>query len=104
MTLAPMHLMFQVSIDFCDHFSANMFGESMFTYSCACLAEVAANAMSKLHSQNCGSYWKLEVSIGVPRLESNYVSICKFQPVYFVMAIFGEAFIMIGESFAKHNL
>jgi hypothetical protein len=39
--------------------------------------KVTVNAESKLQSQNCKSYWNLEVSARVPRLESSYVLICK---------------------------
>ena len=60
----------------------------MFAYSCACQAEVAVSVESKLQSQNCTSYWTLEVSTRVPRLESIYVSICKLQPLYFVIGRF----------------
>ena len=35
-------------------------------------------------SRNCMNYWNLEVSARVPRLESSYFSICKFQPLYFM--------------------
>ena len=44
----------------------------MFSCSCARQAEVAVNGESKLQSQNCRSYWNLEVFARVPRLESNY--------------------------------
>ena len=88
MTLASMHPMFQVSIDFCDHSSPSIFGKSTVTYSCACQAKVAVGAESKLHNRNCRSYWNLEVSTRVPRLESSDVSICKLQPLYFVTCCF----------------
>ena len=38
----------------------------------------------KFWSQNCRSYWNLEVYARMPRLESNYVAIYKLQPFYFV--------------------
>ena len=57
------------------------FGKSTFTCSCACQAEVAVSAKSKLQSPNCRNYQNMEVSARVPRLESNYVS-CKLQPLY----------------------
>jgi hypothetical protein len=47
-----------------------------------------SQAESKLLSRNCRSYWNLEVSARVPRLESSYVYICKLQPVYFVKGNF----------------
>ena len=53
MTLAPMHPMFQVSIDSCDHSSPNLFGKSTLTWTSTCQAEVAIRAASKLQSQNC---------------------------------------------------
>ena len=62
----------------------------MFTYSCACQAKVVVGAESKLLSRNCRSYWILEVSTRVPRLESSYVSIYKLQPLYFVTCSFGR--------------
>ena len=60
-----------------------MFEKSTFLYSCVCQAEVVVSAESKLQSQNCRSYWNLEVYARVPRLESNYVSICKLQQLIF---------------------
>ena len=63
-----------------------LFGKSTFTSNCACQAEVAS-----LQSRNCKSYWNLEVSTRVPRLESRYVSIYKLQPLYFVRSIFGRS-------------
>jgi hypothetical protein len=65
-----------------------LFGKSTFTYRCACQAEVAVSAESKLQSRNCRSYWNLKVSARGPRLESNYVSTCKLQPLYFVIGSF----------------
>ena len=58
-----------------------VFGKSMFTYSGACQAKVALSVESKLHNRNCRSYWNLEVFARVPRLEANYVSIYKLQPL-----------------------
>ena len=65
-----------------------MFGNSTFTYRSACQAEVALNAQLKLQSRNYKSYWNLEVSARVPRLESNYVLFFKLQPLYFVTSGF----------------
>jgi hypothetical protein len=71
--------------------------------SCACQDEVVANAKSKLHSQNCRSYWKLEVYAKMPRLESNYVFICKLQSLYFVTSIFLEKpSTEKGENYVEH--
>ena len=42
------------------------------------------------------------MSARVPRLESNYVSIYKLQPLYFVTGSFGQAFTMKGENFVEH--
>ena len=44
-------------------------------------------AEPKLHSRNWKRYCNLEVSARVPRVESNYVNICKLQPLYFVTCI-----------------
>jgi hypothetical protein len=103
MTLASMHPMFQVSIELCN-FSPIRSRKSTFTYSCACQAEVAVSAESKLQSWNCRSYWNLELSIRVSRLESNYASIvfANYSHYIFWHALFGEAFTMKGENFAKH--
>ena len=90
MTRASMHLMLQVSIDFCDHLHPITFGKPMFTYRCACQAKVAISVELKLQSQNCKSYWNLEVYARVPRLESNYIFICKMQALYFLIGIFFE--------------
>ena len=80
MTLASMHPMFQVPTSAIT-LHPIMFEKSMFTYSCACQADVAE---SKLPSR----YWNLEVYARVPRLESTYVSICRLQPLYFVTCSF----------------
>ena len=50
-------------------FTQSCFRKATFTYSCACQAdsEVAVNANLELRSQNCKSYWNLEVSARVPR-------------------------------------
>ena len=65
-----------------------VFGKSTFTYSCACQADVVVSVESRLHSRNCTCYWNLEVYARVPRLESNYVSICKLWPLHFVTCNF----------------
>ena len=69
-------------------FTRLCFWESTFTLKHACQAEVAVNAESKLQSRNCKSYWNSEVFARVLRLESNYVSICKLQPLCFVIGSF----------------
>jgi hypothetical protein len=48
------------------------------------------SAESKSQSRNCRNHRNLEVFARVPRLESNYVYICKLQPLYFVTNIFLE--------------
>ena len=104
MTLASMHPIssFKFQSTSAITFHPILSGKFTFTYSCVCRAEVAANAESKLHGRNCRSYWNLEVSARVPRLESNYVSICKLQPCLLCQAVFGEAFTMKRGNFAQH--
>ena len=51
-------------------------------------SHIALLAKLKLQSRNCKSSWNLEVFARVPRLESNYVFICKLQPLYLVTSIF----------------
>ena len=102
MTLTSMHRIFQVPIDLCNHSSPNFVWISTFPYNCVCEAEVAINTKLMLHSRNGKSYWNFEVFVRVPRLESNYVSIYKLQPSYFVMGGFGEAFTVKGENCAEH--
>jgi hypothetical protein len=88
MTLSLMHPMFQVQSTSAITLHPILFGKSTLTYSCACQAEVVVSAKSKLHSRNCKSYWNFEVFARVPRLASNYVSICKLQALYFVTCWF----------------
>jgi hypothetical protein len=88
MTLISMHPMFQVSIDSAITLHPILFGKSTFTYSVACQAEVVVSVELKLQRQNCKSCWNLEVCARVPRLESNYVSTCKLQSLYFVTSSF----------------
>ena len=48
------------------------------------------------------SYWNVEVSTRVPRLESSYIFIYKLEPLYFVTCGFLKAFIVKGGNFAEH--
>ena len=79
-----------------------LFGESTFTYSCACHAEVAVNVELKLQSRNCMSYWDLEAFARVPCLESNYISIANCIHYILWHAIFREAFTVTSGNFAEH--
>ena len=99
MTLASMHLVFQVPVDSTITLHPIMFGKSAFTYSCAHQAEVAINVELKLQIQNCRSYWNLEVSIRVPK--SSYVLFTKCNRCVLWHTIFEESFTVKGGKFAK---
>ena len=58
-------------------------GKSTFTY-----IGFAKPKLLSFHSRNCKSNWNLKVFARVPRLKSNYLSICKLQPLYFVASNF----------------
>ena len=70
--------------------SFNRLLRSLFTQLCLenPRSQIVALANMKLHSQNCRNCWNLEVYVGVPKLESSYVSICKLQPLYLVTSNF----------------
>ena len=103
MTLASMHLvMFLVTIDFCNQSSPNSLWKIHVLIYCACQAEVVVNAESKVQSWNCKSYWNLEVSARVPRLESAMFLFANCSHCILWHAIFGETFIVKGGNFAKH--
>ena len=96
-----MHLIFQVQLTSTVTFHPTVFGESMFTYNCACQAKVAICAESKSHSQNCSSYLNLEMSTRVPRIESNYVFIYKLQAWYFAICGFWKGWKLCKAYFVK---
>ena len=77
MTLALMHPMFQGQSTSAITLHPILFGKPTFMYSCACQVEVLGCAKLELQSRNCRIYWNLEVAARVPRLESNYDTICK---------------------------
>ena len=97
MTLTLMHPMFQVS-------SFNQLLQSLFTQLCLenPRSHIVVLAKPKLQRRDRMSHWNLEVFARVPRLESNYVSICKLQPLHFVTGNFWRNFNVIGGNFAKH--
>ena len=73
--------------------SFNWLLRSFFTQICwenprSLIVVLAKVKLQSMLSQNCRSYWNLEVSARVPRLESRCVSICKLQPLYFVTSNF----------------
>ena len=67
-------------------------------------AEVVVSAESKLHSRKFyKSYWNLEVYARMPRLESNYVYICKLHPLCFVACSFWRRLHYEGWKLCKAN-
>jgi hypothetical protein len=83
MTLALTHPMFQVSVD-----SLITLQQFSLQNPCSHIVVLAKPKLQSVPSWNCRSYWNLEVYGRVPRLESNYVPICKLQPLYFVTSNF----------------
>ena len=81
-----MHPMFQVSIDFNNHSSPNFCFENPRSH----IVVLAKPKLQLVSSRSCRTYWNLEVSTRVARLESNHVPICKLHPLYFVTRQFWE--------------
>ena len=66
---------------------------SLFTQLClghprSHIVVIGKPKLQSVPSRSCKSLWNLEVYTRVPRLESNYVSIYKLQPSYFVTGNF----------------
>jgi hypothetical protein len=94
MALASMHLMFQVPLTYAITLQPILFGDSTFTYSCACQAEVAASAESELH-----------VVIGIWRC---LLECQDWSPTMSLFAngthctFFGEAYTVTSGNFVEH--
>ena len=73
--------MLQVSINFYDRSLPN-YVPKIHVHIEMCLP--SQFKLQSMLSRNCTSSWNLEMFARVPRLESNYVSICKLQTLYFV--------------------
>ena len=70
--------------------SFNPLMRSLFTQLCLenPRSHIVVLVKPKLQSRNYKSYWNMEVSARVPRLESNYDFIYKLQALYFVTSSF----------------
>ena len=77
---------------------------SHLTHSCACQAEVAANAESKLHSQNYKSYWNLECLLECQDWSPTMLKVANCSHYNWWHAIFGKAYIVKGETLQSNFL
>jgi hypothetical protein len=86
--------------------SFNQLLRSLFTQLClekprSHIVVFAKPKLQLVPSRNCRNYWNLEMSAIVPRLEFSYVSICKFQPLYFVTCSFWRCLHYEGWRFCR---
>ena len=81
--------------------SFNWLMRSLFTQFCLKnpLSHIIVFAKLKLQSRNCKSYWKLEMFARVPRMESNYFFIWKFQPLFLWHIVVGETILATNRNF-----